>query len=132
MHGTLLGKNILIVEGSVIATPEVQEALHQEGARAFIAHKVAAAFELLRRLRFDGAILDQGLHNEAFDLCEALQAKNIPYISCVIPHRLQSWRARKSDAEHTVWKLAHVLSRVDETASGLVGPDQIERELHSH
>ena len=99
---------------------------------AFVAHKVAAAFELLRRIRFDGAVIDQGLHNEAFDLCEELRAANIPYISCTTPHRLQGWDTRKRDAEHAVWKLAHVLSRVDEIAAELIVPEAVDRELRRH
>src|SRR5689334_10820766 len=113
MHDALKGKKILVVEGSLIATEDLQELLHQEGATPFVAHNISAAFHLVERIRFDGVILDYGLHNEAFDLCTELQAADIPYVSCQAPHRLQGWSARKRDAEHAVWKLAHVLSRPD-------------------
>jgi DNA-binding response OmpR family regulator len=132
MHGMLNGKNILIVEGSLIATAELQEALHQEGARPFLAHNLAAAFELVQRIRLDAAVIDQGLHNEAFDLCAELQAADIPYISCTAPHRLQGWMARKRDAEHAVWKLGHVLSRVDAIAADRVPAEEVQHELRSY
>jgi hypothetical protein len=132
MHGILDGKNILIVEGSTIATAEIQEALYQEGARPFLAHNVNAAFALVRRIRLDAAIIDQGLHNEAFDLCAALQAADIPYISCKAPHILQGWSARKRDAEHAAWKLGHLLSRVDAVAAGAIPTAKPGRELGSH
>jgi hypothetical protein len=132
MHGTLHGKNILIVEGSLIATAEVQEALINEGARPFVAHNLPAAFELVRRLRLDGAIIDHSLHNEAFDLCTELQAVDTPYISCRTPQRAQGWSARKRDAEHAAWKLGHVLSRVDEIAAGAIAAEAPQRDLYSN
>lgn len=132
MHGILHGKNILIVEGSLIAPAELQEALYQEGARPFLAHNLSAAFELVKRVRLDAAIVDQGLHNEAFDLCAEFQAADIPYISCAAPHRLQGWAARKRDAEHAIWKLGHVLSRVDAVAADLIPAEGQRQELHSH
>ena len=113
MHDALKGKKILIVEGSLIATEDLQEMLHQEGASAIVAHNVSAAFHLMERIKFDGVFLDYGIHNEAFDLCTELQAADIPYVSCRAPHRLQGWTTRKREAEHAVWKLGHVLSRVD-------------------
>jgi hypothetical protein len=132
MHGMLYGKNILIVEGSLIATAELQEALHLNGGRPFLAHNLRAAFELVKRIRLDAAIIDQGLHNEAFDLCAEFHAADIPYISCKAPHRLQGWASRKRDAEHVVWKLAHVLSRVDAIAADRAPAEEVQRELRSH
>jgi DNA-binding response OmpR family regulator len=120
MHESLKGKKILIVKGSLIANEELQEALAQEGARPFLAHNVSHAFDLVERIRFDGVIVDHGLHNEAFDLCTELQAFDIPYIFCSAPHRLQGWQARKRDAEHAVCKLAHVLTRLDGIAAEII------------
>jgi CheY-like chemotaxis protein len=111
MHDVLNGKKILVVEGSLIATEDLQEMLLQAGAAPFVAHNVSAAFHLVERIKFDGVILDHGLHNEAFDLCTELQAADIPYVSCRAPHRLQGWTTRKREAEYAVWKLGHVLSR---------------------
>jgi hypothetical protein len=113
MYDVLIGKKILLVEGSLIASEELRDALHLAGATPFVAHNVSAAFHLVERIKFDGVILDYGLHNEAFDLCTELQAADIPYVCCQAPHRLQGWNTRKRDAEHAVWKLAHVLSRPD-------------------
>lgn len=123
MHDVLNGKKILVVEGSLIASEELQEALHQAGARPFVAHNVSAAFHLVERIKFAGVILDHGLHNEAFDLCTELQAADIPYVSCRAPHRLQGWNARKREAEHAVCKLAHVLSRLDAIVAEMPIPD---------
>lgn len=132
MHGNLRAKNVLIVEGSLLATAELQGALHQEAARPFVAHNVSAAFELVRRLRIDGAVIDHSLHKEAFDLCSELWDRDIPYVSCRAPHRLQGWTARKADAEHAIWKLSHVLSRVDEVTARLMGRRGNAPEIHSH
>jgi len=132
MQESLNGKKILIVKGSLIASDELQEALASEGARPFLAHNVSHAFELVERIKFDGVMVDHGLHNEAFDLCTELQAGDIPYISCNAPHRLQGWQARKRDAEHAVWKLAHVLSRVDEIAAEIIPAAEQARQLYSH
>lgn len=132
MHESLKGKKILIVKGSLIASEALQEALASEGALPFLAHTVSHAFELVERIRFDGVIVDHGLHNEAFDLCTELQAADIPYVSCKAPHRLQGWEARKRDAQHAVWKLAHVLSRLDELAAEIIPAEELPRDLHSH
>lgn len=132
MHEVLNGKKVLIVEGSLIASGDLQEALHQQGARPFIAHNVTAAFALVERIKFDGVIVDYGLHNEAFDFCTELQAVDIPYVSCKAPHRLQGWQARKRDAEHAAWKLAHVLSRLDKIAPEIIQAEDLPRHLSSH
>ena len=132
MHEMLKGKKILIVEGSVIASAELQAALYQEGAQPFLAYNVAHAFELVKRIKLDGVIVDHGLHNEAFDLCTELRMAEIPYVSCKAPHRLQGWNARKRDAEHAVWKLAHVLSRVDEIDAEIILAEESSAQLHSH
>jgi CheY-like chemotaxis protein len=120
MHEVLNGKKILVVEGSLIATEDLQEMLRQEGATAFVARNVSAAFNLIERIKFDGVVLDYGLHNEAFDLCTELQAADIPYVSCRAPHRLQGWSSRKRDAQHAVWKLGDILSGAEAVTSGTV------------
>jgi hypothetical protein len=127
MHDALKGKKILVVEGSLIASEELRDALYQEGATPFVAHTISAAFHLVERVKFDGVILDYGLHNEAFDLCTELLAADIPYVSCRAPHRLQGWNTRKRDAEQAVWKLAHVLSRSDPVMEGMSIADYVVR-----
>jgi hypothetical protein len=64
---------------------------------------------LLRREQFDGAVVDQGRHNEAFDLCSELKDLAVPYICCIAPHRLQKTAMRKRDAGHAVRQLASKL-----------------------
>lgn len=114
METELAGKNILIVQGSSLAADALRTALIRAGARVNVTAMPLNAFDLLRRVRFDGAVLDQGLHNEIFDLCEELRDLGVPYILCSTPHRLQGLSARTADAAHAVWRLGHVMSRAGE------------------
>jgi DNA-binding response OmpR family regulator len=126
----LVGKNILIVEGSLISTHELQETLRDVKARSVVAHNVNAAIDLLQRLKNDGVIVDQGLRNEAFEMCSECQERRIPYICCNAPHRLQGLTARSDDAAHTVWRLAHVIARAKELAFS-APPEPTQRELRA-
>jgi hypothetical protein len=115
MERNLSGKNVLIVQGSLIAGSELKDAFERAGARVYLTGNLISAFNLLQRVEFDGAMIDQGLHNEAFDLCMELRELSIPYMCCASPHRLQGLAARVSDADHAVWKLANVLSIADDS-----------------
>ncbi|HWB46150.1 MAG TPA: hypothetical protein VG900_11975 [Hyphomicrobiaceae bacterium] len=110
MECHLNGKTVLIVQGSLLAGPELQNAFGRAGARVFLTANIINAFGLLKRVAFDGAVIDQGLHNEAFDLCSELRELGVPYICCSAPHRLQKPAARLRDAAHAVWRLGDVLS----------------------
>jgi hypothetical protein len=110
----LAGKNVLIVEGSLLSTQELKEALEEAGATAIVTANLISAFSLLERVKFDGAIIDQTLHNEAFDLCTELKSVGTPYISCNAPHRLQGGSARKRAAQLAAEKLVRLLTEVDE------------------
>ena len=114
MERNLSGKTILIVKGSLLAGEKLAEALSRCGARVHLTSNVINAFSLLRRMPFDGAVVDQGLHNEAFDLCSELREFDIPYFCCSAPHRLHTPAARKRDADQTVWRLSDsISSRID-------------------
>jgi len=99
------GKTILIVEGSLLAGAELADAFRRAGANVQLTTNIINAFNLLRREPFDGAVVDQGRHNEAFDLCSELRDLGVPYIGCVAPHRLQRAAVRARDAEHVVGQL---------------------------
>lgn len=99
------GKTILIVEGSLLAGTELADAFRRSGANVQLTTNIINAFNLLRREPFDGAVVDQGRHNEAFDLCSELRDLGVPYIGCVAPHRLQRASMRARDAEHVVGQL---------------------------
>ena len=105
MDRDLGGKTILIVEGSLLAGAELAEAFRRAGANVHLTTNIINAFNLLRREPFDGAVVDQGRHNEAFDLCSELRDLGVPYIGCVAPHRLQRAAMRARDAEHVVGQL---------------------------
>jgi hypothetical protein len=113
------GKTILIVEGSLLAGAELADAFHRAGAQVHLTTNIINAFNLLRREQFDGAVVDQGRHNEAFDLCSELKDLGIPYICCIAPHRLQKTAVRTRDADHTVRQLASKLSAQVETPPAL-------------
>jgi DNA-binding response OmpR family regulator len=109
MNIDLTGKNILIVEGSSVAADALRDAFNRTSARVYVTGSMLTAFDLIGRRRFDGAVIDQGLHNEVFDLCEELRGLNVPYVFCHAPHRLQGIEARRRDADHVVWKLHDVM-----------------------
>ena len=104
MKLNLVGKTILIVEGSLLATDSLKAALIDAGARVYSTANILNAFDLVSRTTFDGVIMDQG-HNEVFDLCEELRAQKVPYLCAHTPHRLQGIETRKREADHIVWKL---------------------------
>lgn len=126
------GKTILIVQGSLLAGSELEEAFRRAGARVYLTANVISAFNLLRRVRFDGAVIDQGLHNAAFDLCSELHDLKIPYICCAVLHRLQGASARSRDADHALWRLADIVSsRLDvATGYGMAAAGSPEQPTH--
>jgi DNA-binding response OmpR family regulator len=109
MENKLTGKKILIVNGSVLADAELRDALVRLGAKVTVTKNMVSAFDLIARRDFNGAVIDHGLHNEAFDLCTELQALDIPYISANVPHRLQGLEARERDADATAERLANLI-----------------------
>jgi NAD(P)-dependent dehydrogenase (short-subunit alcohol dehydrogenase family) len=113
------GRTILIVEGSLLAGTELADAFHRAGAHVHLTTNIINAFNLLRRERFDGAVVDQGRHNEAFDLCSELKDLGVPYVCCTAPHRLQKIAMRTRDADHAVRQLAIKIYERVETPRGL-------------
>jgi hypothetical protein len=105
----LVGKSILILEGSLLSGTELSRELVASGARAFITGNELSAFSLLAKQTFDGALIDYALHNEAFELCDELRALGIPYVCCSAPHRLQGASARQDAARAAIDKLTRVL-----------------------
>ena len=115
MENKLSGKRILIVKGSLLADAELRDALVRLGAAVTVTQNLVSAFDLVARKNFDGAVVDHGLHNEAFDLFTEFQALDIPFISATSPHRLQDIEARERGADATAQRLANLieLDRVD-------------------
>lgn len=109
METKLSGKHILIVNGSLLSHAELRDALVRRGAKVTTTQNLVTAYDLVARKPFDGAVVDYGLHNEAFDLCTELQALDIPYISANAPHRLQGLEARERDAEATAARLENLM-----------------------
>jgi hypothetical protein len=124
MELNLTGRNVLIVEGSSVASDALNDAFNRAGARVYLTGKVITAFDLVQRVRFDGAVLDQGIHNEVFELCEELRESGIPYICCNAPHRLQGMDARRHDAEHAVWRLHSMMQRNEVLEAHTIGVSQ--------
>jgi hypothetical protein len=113
------GKTILIVEGSLLSGAELADAFHRAGAHVHLTTNIINAFNLLRREQFDGAVVDQGRHNEAFDLCSELKYLAVPYICSIAPHRHQKTAMRKRDADHAVRQLASKIFAQIETPPAL-------------
>ncbi|HET6390355.1 hypothetical protein [Hyphomicrobium sp.] len=107
---TLSGKKILIVKGSLLETGAIATALAERGAKVVTATNLISAFSLIEREAFDGAVIDQGLHNEAFDLCAELKSLNVPYVLAQAPHELQKPASQRSAASDIAELLAERLS----------------------
>jgi CheY-like chemotaxis protein len=107
MKVNLVGKTILIVEASLLATDNLKDALFDAGARVYSTANILNAFDLVSRTTVDGVIIDQGLHNEVFDLCEELRAQKVPHLCASTPHRLQGVDSRRREAENIVWRLCN-------------------------
>jgi hypothetical protein len=115
----LAGKNVLIVQGSMLDGHRLTAAFKRAGSTPYLTANMISAYELLRRIRFGGAVLDSGLHNEAYDLCTELQAFDTPYICCQAPHRLQGPILRNREAENAVRRLSHLLAGPEDLLEGL-------------
>lgn len=105
MAKDLLGKTILVVKGSLLATDELETALKEQGAHVQTASNIISAFALVERRRLDGVVLDKGLHNAAFELCAELQERNVPYVMSDKPRELQTRGARRRVANEVVEEL---------------------------
>ncbi len=121
MDTNLSGKTVLIVEGSLLDGTGLADALGRSGARVHLTANAINAFNLLRRTQFDGAVIDHGLHNEAFDLCSELRELGIPYIFCKAPHKLQRGTSRQRDTDHAVWRLGDILTSRADFDTGFAG-----------
>jgi response regulator RpfG family c-di-GMP phosphodiesterase len=123
MSENLLGKAILMVKGSLLSTDELEAALKEQGARVQTASNIISAFALVERRRFDGAILDKGLHNEAFDLCAELKERRVPYLLSNKPHECQKPGARRRAANDVVKDLIMTMG----TKRGTAEPARMNR-----
>ena len=85
MDMNLAGRNILIVQGSLIAGAELKDAFTRSGAHVYITGNLISAFHLLERKAFYGAVVDQGLHNEAFDVCARVTGPLYPLYLLQLP-----------------------------------------------
>jgi hypothetical protein len=113
MQTNLLGKRILVVRGSLLAHRELERALRQRGAKVIIVANLISAFAVLDRDRFDAAVIDKGLHNQALELCEELQALGVPYLTSDSPHDLQPEIKREAAAKSVVSALDAKLCAAD-------------------
>lgn len=109
MESQLNGKTVLIVEGSSLAGDALAEAFRRAGSRIHVTGNILSAFDMVGRLKIDAAVLDHGLHNEVFELCEEFRELKIPFVTCSTPHRLQGLEARRKDASHVAWRLESVM-----------------------
>jgi hypothetical protein len=103
-------KTILIVQGSLLSGAELESAFKRAGASVYLAGNIISAFSLLNRTSFDGAVIDQGLHNAAFDLCCELRELGVPYVCSAAPHLLQSQSAREREAHRAVARLGDIIA----------------------
>jgi hypothetical protein len=117
MRENFSDKTVLVVQGSLLSGVDIETAFKAVGARVYLTGNVISAFNLLRRIRFDGAVIDQGLHNANFDLCSELRDFGVPYVCCSEPHQLQSASVRLGMAKRTILRLDEVISnRVEDGA----------------
>jgi DNA-binding response OmpR family regulator len=76
------GRRILVIEDSPVVAPFTADVLGDLGCEVLgPAPSMAAARELIENEEFDAAIVDVHIRGErAFPLCEALAAKDVPFV----------------------------------------------------
>lgn len=76
------GRRILLVEDSPVVAPFTADLLEELGCSVVgPAPNMAAARELIESEEFDAAIMDIHMRGErVFPLCEALEARRVPFI----------------------------------------------------
>jgi DNA-binding response OmpR family regulator len=127
MAKELVGKKILVVKGSLLSMSELDTALKEQGAAVQLASNIISAFAVLEHRRFDGAILDKGLHNEAFDLCAELRELEVPHILSDKPHELQKAGARRRATTEVVEDLILTMRLKDDVVEPASLRDVAER-----
>ena len=120
----MVGFRRLLLRGS-------QRTLCYRLAQLTIATNLISTFNLIGRKIFDGALIDHSLHNEAFDLYTELQALNVPYLSCNVPHRLQRPGARQRDAKMCAVKLANHMVAEEENLGDFVPSQTLKPDLRA-
>ena len=120
MQHKLSRKKVLIVKGSLLVPFALETALSERGATAVTVTNIISAFSLIERGVIDAAVIDKGLHNEAFDLCAELKSLGIPYVLADAPHELQRPAMQMSAACDLVAEVAKRLRGNDQPQSDIV------------
>jgi hypothetical protein len=94
-----------VVTGSLLSATELRQEFARHGAVVYVSANLISVFELLRQHDFAGAVLDQSLHNEAFDVCTELRASNVPFVWSREPQRSAPPTIRQDKARATVARL---------------------------
>jgi len=125
MQTNLVGKKILIVTGSLLARHELERALREKGAKVVTVTNLVSAFAVVDRNRFDAAVIDRVLHNQAFELCDELRALGVRYLMSDVPNDLQSEPRREAAAKSVAATLEAKLSanELQQAPTGNAGYD---------
>lgn len=117
MNNNLSGKKVLVLKGSLLVPFALEMALAERGARAITVTNIVSALSLVERETFDAAVIDKGLHNEAYDLCAELKFLDTPYILANAPHELQRPAGQMSAACDIVAEIAERLETRDRASA---------------
>ncbi|CCB64926.1 MULTISPECIES: hypothetical protein [unclassified Hyphomicrobium] len=109
MQAMLSGKRVLIVKGSLLAPCALEKTLRDRSAKVITATNVISAFSIIEQEDIDVAVIDKGLHNEAFDLCAELNMMEVPYLLADAPHELQRPVVQRGAAARVVADLENML-----------------------
>lgn len=114
------GKRILIVEDSPVVAPFTADVVEELGCTVVgPAPNIASARQLIENETFDAALMDVHIRGErAFNLCEALDAKGVPF---VLTSGYADWQIPEKWQDRPRLQKPYTLVQVEEALNALLG-----------
>ena len=114
------GKRILIVEDSPVVAPFTSDVVEELGCTVVgPAPNIASARQLIENETFDAALMDVHIRGErAFNLCEALAAKGVPF---VLTSGYADWQIPEKWQDRPRLQKPYTLEQVEEALNALLG-----------
>ena len=116
----LRGRRILLVEDSPVVAPFTADLLEELGCLVIgPAPNMAAAWELVEAEEFDAAIMDIHIRGDrVFPLCEALEAKRVPFI---LTSGYADWQIPDKWEDRPRLQKPYTIEEVEQLLSALLG-----------
>ena len=116
----LRGRRILLVEDSPVVAPFTADLLEELGCLVIgPAPNMAVAWELVEAEEFDAAIMDIHIRGDrVFPLCEALEAKRVPFI---LTSGYADWQIPDKWEDRPRLQKPYTIEEVEQALSALLG-----------